>query len=107
MTPEEISTVLTVIAENRETSLQNGLRTRETLLEQMRSGVTPKHYRLDWLRTTALSCIEHAAEASKVFNAKYPGDQISNKDLLDVFMTAANLIVKYSGGGELIVTIKK
>ncbi len=106
MTSEEISNTLRLIRDGQQTALQNGLQTRDEIRKQLEAGNEPEHYRIDWLRETAVQCIGFIGEASKIFNAQHPNDQISQNDVLDVLINAANMIVKYSGAGTLIVSIK-
>ncbi len=106
MTPDEISTILRIIKNENTSSLENGLKTREEIRQKILAGETPDHYRVDWLRETALAAIGFIADTAHAFEAKYPNDKISQNDLLDVLINAANMIVKHSGAGTLIVKVK-
>lgn len=106
MTPEEISEALRLIRANQNSALDNGLKIRDEIRKKIEAGEEPDHYRVDWLRETALQCIGFIGETAKMFNSEHPNDKISQNDMLDVLITAANMVVKYSGAGTLVVSIK-
>ncbi len=106
MTSEEISNILRIVKGSQASALQNGLKIRDEIRKQIEAGQQPDHYRMDWLRETAVQCIGFIGEAAKMFNATYANDQISQNDVLDVLINAANMVVKHSGAGTLVVTVK-
>ncbi len=101
MTIEEIANII-VHAINEEPPLQQGLSRRDKIREHLadpngNAADNPYPYRTDFIKNTALSCIDTMHDRSVEFNNKYPNDQVSAADLIDVTLTTLDMLVKRLG----------
>lgn len=109
MTPDEISAIL-IAAIGEPDPLRAGIERREAIRNAV--GENPYPYRTDFIRDTAVAAIVTMGDRAEVFNQKYPGDSISAADLIDITLTALNMIVKQAGFAgirikEGVITIVK
>jgi hypothetical protein len=88
------SRVLGSVVLDNNTRLQNGLRMREQIHDQLEAGTEPDHYRVDWIRQTVLKLFDVLEEQAREFNEEHPNDLISSKDLGDALVSAVRTLSK-------------
>lgn len=98
MTADELEMIFTT-ALSEEPSLKSGNNRREAVraFVEGREHENPYPYRLNFIRDAALAAIKTMGTESEAFNARYPSDMATAGDLIDITLTALNLIVKQAG----------
>jgi len=65
----------------------NASQLREFLRKQLEVGITPNHYRIDFLRNGAMAVIEALGVIADKFDHDYPMDKVTALDLIDILNT--------------------
>lgn len=91
-----VATILDYL-KNKDQGLKSGLSIRASLAGALSRGEEVHHYRIDWLRSSSMRVIDLLSVLAKEFNAAHPGDLCSAVDLVDVLVTALNVIKTKAG----------
>ena len=93
MSPEELAIIFTTALS--ESTLQAGAARRDVrAFVEGRAHENPYPYRITFIRDAALAAIKTMGAEAEAFNARYPSDTATAGDLIDITLTALNLIVK-------------
>lgn len=87
MTPAQIDfTVRTLAAvKNRDAArLARGSAIRELLHKQLKLGMAPEHYRLEWINRSIGRVIDTLGQVAAEFDREHPDDKASVNDFADI-----------------------
>jgi hypothetical protein len=73
--------------ENERQRLVNARQLREFLRKQLDAGITPDHYRIDFLQNGAAAVIAALGAIADKFDHTYPMDKVTALDLIDILNT--------------------
>jgi hypothetical protein len=94
---EETQLAFSQVIRREKRRLQNGYAMREYIGQQLRDGVSPEHYRVDFIEQGIDRVIGLLGDMSNEFNEAHPNDKISAHDFIDVLKSTINTIVHRAG----------
>jgi hypothetical protein len=97
----ETQAALKETMDNESRRLANARQLREFLRKQLEAGITPNHYRIDFLRRGSEAVIETLSDVAEEFNHDYPLDKVTAMDLIDILNTT---IAKIAASTRVIGT---
>jgi len=94
----ETQAALREAMENERRRLANANQLREFIRQQLAAGITPNHYRIEWIQKSCLAVIAALGDCAAAFNKAYPMDKITTLDLIDVLNTTSAKIISHAQG---------
>lgn len=82
---------LTLVTDTK-AKLEHGAKLRQEMVEAFNKGQKPTGYRPQWIVQSARELVAHMATVAEKFNSDHPADQASALDLMDILLTAVNLL---------------
>jgi hypothetical protein len=81
-----------------QTRLRTGFAMRDYISTQLKAGVLPTHYRVQWIENSVDRIIDLLQILATEFNDAHPNDKASAHDLVDILQSTSKTIVRRVGG---------